>query len=110
MRGHIYLAVDNLEEYFQRVSHQARASISRPIETQPWGERSFYCCDPFGNNLCFVDAATIFTGDSAVLVLLGEHVTRDEDLRARFPAADLKFSDEHLHSLLGLLGSRSNRF
>jgi predicted enzyme related to lactoylglutathione lyase len=60
---YIYLAVDNLEEYFQRVSHQAKASISRPIETQPWGERSFYCCDPFENKLCFVDAATIFTGE-----------------------------------------------
>jgi uncharacterized glyoxalase superfamily protein PhnB len=60
---HIYLAVENLEEYFQRVSHQAKASISRPIETQPWGERSFYCCDPFGNKLCFVDAATTFTGE-----------------------------------------------
>ena len=59
---HIYFAVDNLEEYFRRVS-QAKGSISRPIDTQPWGERSFYCCDPFGNKLCFVDAATSFTGE-----------------------------------------------
>jgi uncharacterized glyoxalase superfamily protein PhnB len=59
---HIYFAVDNLEEYFRRVS-QTECSISRPIQTQPWGERSFYRCDPFGNNLCFVDAATSFTGE-----------------------------------------------
>jgi len=60
---HIYFAVDDLEEYFRRVSQQAKACISRPIEKQPWGERSFYCSDPFGNKLCFVDGATIFTGD-----------------------------------------------
>jgi len=59
---HVYFAVDNLEEYFRRVSHQAKGSITRPIETQPWGERSFYCRDPFGNKLCFVDEATSFTG------------------------------------------------
>lgn len=32
------------------------------IVTQPWGERSFYASDPFGNPLCFVDETTIFTG------------------------------------------------
>lgn len=60
---HIYFAVDNLDEYFARVSAQPKGSIVRPIETQPWGERSFYCADPFGNKLCFVDEATCFTGE-----------------------------------------------
>jgi hypothetical protein len=32
------------------------------IVTRPWGERSFYAADPFGNRLCFVDEQTIFTG------------------------------------------------
>ncbi|MCB9853833.1 MAG: VOC family protein [Phycisphaerales bacterium] len=32
------------------------------VHTRPWGERSFYCQDPFGNKLCFVDQATTFTG------------------------------------------------
>ena len=32
------------------------------IVMRPWGERSFYADDPFGNALCFVDARTIFTG------------------------------------------------
>lgn len=29
---------------------------------RPWGERSSYAVDPFGNPLCFVDRATVFTG------------------------------------------------
>lgn len=32
------------------------------IATRPWGERSFYVEDPFGNQLCFVDRGTVFTG------------------------------------------------
>jgi hypothetical protein len=32
------------------------------IVVRPWGERSFYVVDPYGNELCFVDASTIFTG------------------------------------------------
>ncbi|MGA2168533.1 MAG: VOC family protein [Terracidiphilus sp.] len=59
---HVYFAVDDLESYFRRVSEQPNGSLTRPIETQPWGERSFYCADPFGNKLCFVDERTLFTG------------------------------------------------
>jgi hypothetical protein len=32
------------------------------IGVRPWGERSFYVVDPWGNGLCFVDEATLFTG------------------------------------------------
>jgi len=32
------------------------------IIERPWGERSFYAVDPFGNGLCFVDETTLFTG------------------------------------------------
>jgi predicted enzyme related to lactoylglutathione lyase len=59
---HIYFAVDDLEGYQVRVGKQSNGSILRPIETQPWGERSFYCVDPVGNKLCFVDDRTLFTG------------------------------------------------
>lgn len=45
-----------------RVGEQPNGTILRPIQTQPWGERSFYCADPFGNKLCFVDEKTVFTG------------------------------------------------
>ena len=59
---HLYFAVTDLEAYQTRVGQQPDGSILRKIETQPWGERSFYCADPFGNKLCFVDEATLFTG------------------------------------------------
>jgi hypothetical protein len=29
---------------------------------RPWGERSFYAGDPWGNPLCFVDEGTIYAG------------------------------------------------
>ena len=29
---------------------------------RPWGERSFYADDPWGNPLCFVDEGTIYAG------------------------------------------------
>ena len=29
---------------------------------RPWGERSFYVEDPWGNPLCFVDRGTIYAG------------------------------------------------
>lgn len=32
------------------------------IAKRPWGEESFYVTDPFGNPLCFVDRASVFTG------------------------------------------------
>jgi predicted enzyme related to lactoylglutathione lyase len=59
---HIYFAVDDLDACFGRVKGRPNGAIVRPIETQPSGERSFYCTDPFGNKLCFVDERTLFTG------------------------------------------------
>lgn len=32
------------------------------IVKRPWGERSFYGFDPFGNPICFVEESTVFTG------------------------------------------------
>lgn len=32
------------------------------IADRPWGERSFYIADPFGNPVCFVSRDTVFTG------------------------------------------------
>lgn len=32
------------------------------IARRPWGERSFYALDPFGNRVCFVDENTVFRG------------------------------------------------
>jgi catechol 2,3-dioxygenase-like lactoylglutathione lyase family enzyme len=35
------------------------------IAKRPWGEESFYVRDPFGNQLCFVDRTSAFTGSPA---------------------------------------------
>jgi predicted enzyme related to lactoylglutathione lyase/uncharacterized protein YndB with AHSA1/START domain len=70
---HIYLAVDDLEASFRRAEILGGLSAETGdgqlpmgrIARRPWGERSFYLRDPFGNPLCIVDAATIFTGKPA---------------------------------------------
>jgi predicted enzyme related to lactoylglutathione lyase len=58
---HVYFAVPNLEACYERVAGATGSVIGQPIQTQPWGERSFYCTDPFANKLCFVDDRTLFT-------------------------------------------------
>ena len=35
-------------------------SAADPIR-RPWGERSFYVVDPWGNDLCFVEEGTLYT-------------------------------------------------
>ena len=32
------------------------------ISVKPWGERSFYVNDPWGNQICFVQADTVYAG------------------------------------------------
>jgi uncharacterized glyoxalase superfamily protein PhnB len=66
---YIYFAVNNLDEVFERAKaldclakdryHDQNAG---EILKRPWGEVSFYCEDPWGNGLCFVDETTLFTG------------------------------------------------
>jgi catechol 2,3-dioxygenase-like lactoylglutathione lyase family enzyme len=67
---HIYLAVDDIESAYAKCSSVdakfMRGSTSGTplgkIAKRPWGERSFYLHDPFGNPVCFVERATMFTG------------------------------------------------
>jgi len=67
---HVYFAVDDLPAAFERAQRAGGLSAVTgdgglpmgQIAVRPWGERSFYLGDPFGNPLCFVDAATLFTG------------------------------------------------
>jgi predicted enzyme related to lactoylglutathione lyase len=59
---HAYFAVENLEEVFARAQKLPCQELDTEIATRPWGERSFYAKDPFGNPLCIVDSSTIFTG------------------------------------------------
>ena len=60
----LYFATDDLDSAHQRAA-EARARELTTIERRPWGERSFYCVDPDGNRLCFVDDATLFLGRGA---------------------------------------------
>jgi catechol-2,3-dioxygenase len=66
---YIYFSVGNLEEIHQRareldcLAHEdVHGAASGDIVVRPWGERSFYVTDPWGNGLCFVDQKTLFTG------------------------------------------------
>jgi len=58
---HVYFAVEDLEATRDRCREAGGEDVTA-IETQPWGERSFYAADPFGNRICFVDERTVFTG------------------------------------------------
>ena len=70
---HVYFAVDDLEAVYRRAQRVGGLSSDvgdgrlpmGEIARRPWGERSFYMHDPFGNPLCFVDSASIFTGRPA---------------------------------------------
>ena len=66
---YVYLAVDDvdaLQERAKRLDGLSPGTVhgesAGDIATRPWGERSFYVRDPWGNRLCFVDAKTAFTG------------------------------------------------
>ena len=67
---HVYFGVADLESAFQRAQQVGGLSTETgdggvpmgEIARRPWGERSFYLDDPFGNPLCFVDEASIFKG------------------------------------------------
>jgi catechol 2,3-dioxygenase-like lactoylglutathione lyase family enzyme len=65
----LYFTVRDLEAVFTRA--HALAALSRAavhgtpggaIAVRPWGERSFYAEDPWGNPLCFVEAGTVYPG------------------------------------------------
>lgn len=58
---HLYFSVKDLDAAHAR-ARSLHAEILDPIGVRPWGERSFYLKDPFGNKLCFVDETTRFTG------------------------------------------------
>lgn len=67
---HVYIAVENIEATYELArtagatfaAGEVHGAPAGEIAIRPWGERSFYVADPFGNNLCFVDRATVFFG------------------------------------------------
>jgi len=65
----IYFAVADLEEIHARAlelgclsKESVHGASAAEMTVRPWGERSFYAFDPFGNGLCFVDETTVFKG------------------------------------------------
>ena len=64
MPDNLYFATDELDAVLSRAI-AAGATATSPIEVRPWGERSFYCRDPDGHPLCFVDDTTLFLGQGA---------------------------------------------
>lgn len=65
----LYFATDALEAVFKRAQHlkclskeEIHGGPAGQITLRPWGERSFYAIDPWGNQICFVDESTLFTG------------------------------------------------
>jgi len=66
---YIYFSVNDLEAFHQRAqqlgclsTEDVHGASAGEIVKRPWGERSFYAYDPWGNGLCFVDENTLFTG------------------------------------------------
>lgn len=59
----VYFAVDDLDEIERRVNAMEQAQLDDPVTERPWGERSLYLRDPYGNRLCMVDERTVFTGE-----------------------------------------------
>jgi hypothetical protein len=66
---YIYFAVNDLESTHARAQNlnclsteDVHGDSAGDIVRRPWGERSFYAHDPWGNGLCFVDENTLFTG------------------------------------------------
>lgn len=60
----VYFATEELDAVHGRAVAAGARHVS-PVEQRPWGERSFYCLDPDGNRLCFVDGTTLFLGRGA---------------------------------------------
>jgi hypothetical protein len=65
----LYFSVKDLDKVHARAGElgylsreEVHEESAGDIVTRPWGERSFYAVDPWGNRLCFVDAKTLFTG------------------------------------------------
>lgn len=65
----LYFLVDELEPYHERASklgwlskELVHGQIGGTIAVRPWGERSFYVEDTWGNPLCFVQTGTTYPG------------------------------------------------
>lgn len=67
----IYFSVEDLDAVYARAEtlkclspELVHGEPGGKISVRPWGERSFYAEDPWGNPLCFVEAGTVYTGQA----------------------------------------------
>lgn len=65
----LYFTVNDLEAVYERAKAlhclsggEVHDAAGGGIVVRPWGERSFYAEDTWGNPLCFVEEGTIYTG------------------------------------------------
>jgi catechol 2,3-dioxygenase-like lactoylglutathione lyase family enzyme len=65
----LYFTVRSLGDVFDRArrlgclsTDDVHGAPAGEIAARPWGERSFYAEDPWGNPLCFVEAGTVYEG------------------------------------------------
>jgi catechol 2,3-dioxygenase-like lactoylglutathione lyase family enzyme len=63
----LYFAVDDVDSVHQRADqlgvlapYQVHGEPAGDVITRPWGERSFYVVDPWGNDLCFCENGTLY--------------------------------------------------
>jgi len=64
----LYFAVDDVDAAHARADqlgmlapYQVHGEPASAVITRPWGERSFYVVDPWGNDLCFCENGTLYT-------------------------------------------------
>jgi len=65
----LYFLVDDLDSVHARAKklgwlskESVHGQIGGDISVRPWGERSFYADDAWGNPLCFVQSGTVYPG------------------------------------------------
>jgi catechol 2,3-dioxygenase-like lactoylglutathione lyase family enzyme len=64
----IYFAVQDVEAVHARAKslgalapYKVHGEAAGKVTARPWGEKSFYVVDPWGNDMCFVEEGTLYT-------------------------------------------------
>ena len=64
----VFFAVDDVDAVHRRADglgvlapYQVHGEPAGVVVERPWGERSFYVVDPWGNDLCFCQDGTLYT-------------------------------------------------
>ena len=64
----LFFAVDDVDAVHSRAErlgvlapYDVHGEPAGHVLTRPWGERSFYAVDPWGNDVCFCENGTLYT-------------------------------------------------